>query len=853
MKHILFCIALCMTITINAQEDKGYSYDNLSLIEVIKDIQERYNLAFSFADDLVQNKRISLNKESISLDGLLDLLKSQTGLDFQRISKTQVIVVPQINNTKICGYILDANTRKPIPFAKINVSSSEEVQTNLNGYFSFDSNGNELHIVSIDGYEEKAFSHEKHCPEIYLTPSNETLEEVIVMGYITTGIDRNKDGSLKVTSKTLGVLPGLVAPDMLQSIQLIPGISSLDESATGIQVRGGSPDQNLILFDGIKLYSSGYFYGMFSAINPYASQKAIIFKSGTSPAYGDRISGIIDISSGEKIPAKTIGGFGMDGLSIDGYVKTPLSNKIALYLFARRSYADAYKSPTYDSYAEKIFRNTGPIKDVNGTPLTVENDDEYTIDTSTNGFTFYDINSKVIFKPSDKNRFVLSSLFTRNDLDFSFTSDGETKVDELTTKNSGMSLVWKHKSNAHRTEKISSYFSKYNSFYNNDEFEAGSLEEINTRTNLISDFGLNIETHNDFKENQSYTFGYQISNTNLKVNIFKDEFSDPDGNFNIKQDESNLKNVFYGQYAYKTKTSGIFSVGMRLVHYNSVDKFLIEPRLNAELEINEQFRIKGSIERRHQPISQLVEFNQTELRIENNLWRLSDNTTYPLLKSDQFSTGILYDDNGWTLDLDAYYKKLSGLTSFTSGFSNPQLELAEGKSKIKGVDILLKKRMNNYRVWVGYTYNDIDFEFPNIQTEGFPGNNDIKHSFRISNSIKLANLKLSLGWQYRSGEPFTPISSFDSASKVVSFGKINSNRLENYHRLDASAIYDFKIGNKEGWKAQFGLSALNIYNRKTPISITYRTEQEAIGLQLEQVIQRFSLGFTPNASFRLFF
>ena len=279
----------------------------------------------------------------------------------------------------------------------------------------------------------------------------------------------------------------------------------------------------------------------------------------------------------------------------------------------------------------------------------------------------------------------------------------------------------------------------------------------------------------------------------------------------------------------------------------------VEPRINVEQAITTYLRAKVSVERRHQPISQLVEFNQTELRLENNIWRLSDDTTYPLLRSDQLSAGLLFDSGGWTIDLDGYYKKLSGLTSFTNGFSTPQLELSEGESRIKGVDILLKKRINNYRVWAGYTFNDITYTFPNIQVGSFPGNNDITHAFRISNVLKVDDFLFSLGWQYRTGEPFTPITAFEDATATVIFGAINSDRLQDYHRLDASAIYNFKVKKDKNWRGQLGLSVLNIYNRRIPLSITYRTSPENVGLVLEQVIQRFSLGATFNASLRFFF
>lgn len=855
MRYTFFALLFSYCLFCKAQDQSDYNYTETPLRLVIEDIRAKNDVTFSFAHDVIEGKKVSLKIARISLSELLEILEAQTGLVFKKITDAQIIIAPSQSNGTLCGYLLDEDSRTPIPYALIRIGSEEETASDKKGFFSFESSEATDYSLKIPGYEAIHLQASEMCTPIYLTPIIEELREVVVTGYITTGIDRRKDGSLEVTQKSLGILPGLTSPDILQSVQLVPGISSLDESASGIQIRGGSPDQNLILFDGIKLFNTGYFYGMFSRFNPYATERATIFKSGTSAAYGDRISGIIDISSGTEIPEKTIAGLGLDGLSVDGYIKTPLSKKMAAYFFARSSYTGIYKSPTYDGYAEKIFRNGGEVRDINGNILNITTDDEFNIDTSTNDFSFYDINAKVIYAPTDKDRIIVSSLFTRNALDFSFTSMGEARIDSLVTKNNGISINWEHKTSDKRRGVISAYFTRYDTYYRNQEILVPDdiLEETNIRANVIDDFGLDFKTYRIIDKNQSFSLGYQISNTRSKIEQLKEEPFDPEDNFSQPSDETNLKNAVFGEYTYTMDNKGILGGGLRVVHYSSIGRLFLEPRLNFEYPITKKIRAKASLERRNQPISQLVEFNQTELRLENNLWRLSDEETYPLLQSNQVSGGVLFDHKGLTLDIDGYYKRLTGLTTFTNGFSTPQLELSEGKSTITGVDVLLKKRFKDYRIWLGYSFNDIKFNFEEIQSTSFPGNNDITHSFRISNSLKLKGLEFSLGWQYRTGEPLTPINNFDSNTAIVEFGAINSTRLKDYHRLDASAVYNFSIGKTKAQRMQLGISALNLYDRKIPISITYRADDEGDVLELEQVVQRFSLGFTPNLTWRVFF
>ncbi len=886
-QRLMLIVALFVSTLCYTQEKFEISYTNTPLKEVLSDIESKTEILFSYSQEVIASKIITISQQEIGIDNLLPLLATQTDLIFEKVSSQQVIITQR---KVICGYVVDAITKAVLPYVTVIINSDLNTTTDDNGYFGIeDTNFATENIqLSFIGYDDKEveIKADDPCQTIALDPLSSALDEVVVLGYITSGIDRNKDGSVALDTEKLGILPGLVSPDIAQSIQLIPGISTLDESATGIQIRGGSPDQNLVLYDDIKLFNTGYFYGMFSLFNPFATKKATVFRSGTSASYGDRISGIIDISSGESIPEKTEGGLEIDGLSANGYVKVPLSEKIAVYAFARRSYAGIVETPTYNSYADKIFTNFGVAQDINGNVLELETDDDFSRETSNNDFSFTDVSTKLVVKPNAKNSISVSGLYTRNRLDFDFTGGEELVVDSLITQNKGFSVNWKHKTSEKQQEKLTAYFSEYNSFYQNDEIkdETGDgildLAEINIRKNDISDLGLKFTSTSTIKETQKLTLGYELSYTDLNIIISKE--NPVDAEFESSgQDDSNLKNALFGEYTFNFKNTGFINAGVRLLHYSSLDEFLIEPRINLEFPLNDRFRIKTAVEQRNQPISQLVEFNHTELRLENELWRLSDDEQFPLLSSNQISGGVLYHYKNFNIDVDAYYKELEGLTTFTNGFSNPLENLEEGESTIKGLDVLLKYRWDNYKIWGGYTYNDITFQFPNLQDTPFkfPGNNDITHSFRISNTLQLEKWQFSLGWQFRTGKPITPVNSYEiqidadgENAGVVDFGAVNSDKLPDFHRLDASILYDFNIktGNKK-LKAQLGLSFLNIYDRIKPLNLIYKAERkplddggiavpgtdgstpEELEVILEQVIQRFSLGFTPNAVFRIYF
>ncbi len=846
-----FLLFLIMSSTL-AQQKFDYTYEETPLAAVLNDIEIKNQVKFSFAEDQIYDKKINVIAEKIPLNELLFLLEAQTGLEFTKISGNQIILVPKVSAGMFCGYLLDASSNTPITNTTVSINGNRIVETNDKALFTFKTTKNADFTLKVIGYVPIFYKGNATCSPIYLTPLVEQLDEVVVTGYITTGIDRKNDGTIHVSQKSLGILPGLTTADILQGIQIIPGITSLDESVSGIQIRGGSPDENLILFDNIKMFSSGYFYGMFSTFNPLTTSKATILRSGASAAYGDKISGVIDISSGNEIPEKTEVGLGFDGLSYDGFIKTNISDKMGVYFFARRSYTDFFKNATYTGYAEKIFNNTGEVKDSNGNILNINSDYEFTSENSSNDFFFQDITTKLIYTPTEKDLITLSSLITKSSLDFSFSNGNETKLDSLVTKNNGLSLMWEHTiSDAHKIT-LKTYLSNHRSYYKNEENLNPLVEEINIRGNTLTDFGLDLRTHTKIDKNKDYTLGYQLSHTQVKVELSKENPGEPESAYSFPSNEQNYVNALFGEYQQTLKQSGILVAGMRIVQYDNLQKIVLEPRINVQYPLTNSLGANMSFEIRNQSISQLIEFNNTELRLENNIWQLSDNSKYPLLHSHQISSGLIFDQNGLTVDLEGYYKQINGLTSFTNGFNTPELQFSEGRSKIKGIDFLLKKQIRKYRVWLGYSFNDIRYDFPTLQNAEFPGNNDITHSLRISNSIKIANFQFSLGWLCRTGTPFTPIRSFDPETTTVSFESINSGRLPTYTRLDASLIYDFESNKRDRFHMQLGISGLNLYNRKIPIAITYRTESTPDGLLLNQVIQHFSLGFTPNFVFRIF-
>ena len=774
VRRIRFLLILFLSlafVTLNGQEGIAVDYRKTPLKSVLIDLEQKTGLLFSYSDELITEKQVTLSSEIIEIDALLAFLSQSTGLTFEKIGDDQVIISLPDTRISVCGYLFDTITKTALPYATLIIKGTTKgFTTDGNGYFSIENetltNGI---LVQYVGYTSRLLLpsdfNANNCKNFFLNPRAESLQEVIVKSYLIKGIDKNKDGSLTLNSKNQGILPGLVESDIFQSTQWVPGITSINETVSDIQIRGGSADQNLILYDGIKMYNTGHFFGMISIFNPNVTTGATIFKGGASPEYGDRISGIIDIKGETQVPEETNFGIGFNGTQADAFAKVRLGETVGLVVSGRRSYADIEPlgTPTFDAISEKVFQNT--IVDTLGdTQNPQDEEDEETILEGEEKFFFYDTHLKLIIKPSKTDSIYLTGLLTRNDLNFRLLDEENISQDVLITENQGLSFNWSGIKGGQWHHSLEGYYSDHDSNYQNQFLEEETVQEESVRRNSVKDYGFDTSVMYDFNKSHSIKLGYQFTKNEVFYQLFRDEAGaediDPDDedldneasvderDFNEISNRSNTTNSVYGAYYFRPQNRGLVSLGVRGSKFSLLDNFYIEPRLNIEYPLGKILRLKLTGEKRYQTLSQLIEFDDTRLRLQNGIWSLTESDNIPLLESEQFSTGVLVDFNGWTLDIDAYLKNINGLTSFTNGFTSASEEYSQGSSTIFGIDFLLKKQLKDYRFWIGYTYNSVDYEFEELANGKFPGNNDITHNLTLSNTYEKGNWKFSLGMEF---------------------------------------------------------------------------------------------------------
>ncbi|MDT0295482.1 TonB-dependent receptor plug domain-containing protein [Mesonia ostreae] len=659
----------------------------------------------------------------------------------------------------------------------------------------------------------------------------EELETIIISNYLARGISKKDQGTFEVNFDNFGVLPGLIEPDALQTIRALPGVESINEKISDLNIRGGTQDQNLVLWDGIRMYQSGHFFGLISAINPYMTQRVSLIKNGTSSAYGNSVSGIISLETSDKIGNDFHAEAGVNYLSIYGLVDVPVFENSSVKVAARSSINGVFKTPTYDQYYDRAFQNT----EITDNEQSVKSND---------AFSFYDVSLRWLYQASKKDFLRLNVIYLNNDLSFLekaiVENEVSTKTSNLSQTSLGVGLFHKRTWSDVFQTNIQYYFSNYR--LDSKNANAITSQDLKQENDVIE---------NSFKFTTSWKLdpllkwknGFEYLQTRID-NVQK--MSNPlSGNFSQLY-ASNY--ALFSTLSFKSndlRTS--VQLGSRLNYFKEFDTFLFEPRFSFNQKIVESlsFELLGEI--KSQSSTQIIDFQNDFLGIENRRWQLSDQEEVPILKSYQLSLGIHYNKNNWLASTEAYTKKVKGITSRSQGFQN-QYEYASliGEYYIRGIDFLLKRKFGRLNAWASYSLTNNDYTFTSISEEAFDSNIEIANSLSFTTSYEYDDLKLSGGIKWRSGKHYTPISEEGLANNQFDYLATNSANLNSYVRVDFSASKQFPIHSKIN--AYAGISIWNVLNTKNIVNAYYERIEGDIFMVKEE-----GLGITPNLIFRLMF
>ncbi|GAA3584110.1 hypothetical protein GCM10022395_35230 [Snuella lapsa] len=805
------------------------------LAEVISFLEVKYKVQFNYAEDTVKGLTVKWNTDLKSLDDSLAYLQNATSLLFTRIG-AHVISIKHNPVKILCGTIRDMETRALLSVATIQMGD-EATTSDEKGVFELQVKDTSKPIViRYLGYKTTYVTYnalkDRDCPDIFLMPNFQRLTEVLISNYIVNGINKINNGSFDIDFSKFDILPGLIEADVLQSVQNFPGVQSSNETVSNINIRGGTHDQNLILWDGIKMYQSGHFFGLISMYNPLITQYVSLRKNGSSAVFSDGVSGTIDMQSSKRVNSKFKGMLGANLTNVNGYIDTPVGKTSSIQIAARKSIGDFVETPTYKAFFDRISQNT----EVANNQMNITNSDK--------SFDFHDMSLRWLYRITEKDKLRLNFINVHNRLIFNENANLNNNEESRKSSLSQQSIAGAINYERDWTRRLQTVLEIYETDYKLQSINANILDAQRfLQENIVSETSTKLKMNYAINERFQFLNGYHFIETKV-TNL--DDVDSP--LFRSLVSEVLRAHAVFSEIGYRSlsgKTN--LNLGIRYNYLSKFHKQLLEPRFSFSHKFLNYFTWEVLGEFKHQNTSQVINFQSDFLGIEKRRWQLSNNNDVPVIQGKQVSTGISYNKKGWLLNVDAYYKKVTGITSQSQGFQN-QFEFVKstGSYEVKGGELLLRKAIHSFNSWLSYSYMDNSYFFKDLSVTRFPSNYDITHMVTFGTAYSLNKLKVSAGFNWYTGKPTTrPLIDNSFQDNVINYGAPNSDRLRDYMRLDFSAMYDFKIWNNG---AVLGVSVWNVLDQENEINNFYRLRNNTVNK-----VEQYSLGITPNMVFRLAF
>lgn len=776
----------------------------------------------------------------------------------------------------VSGRIAEKGSGESLPYATITLANTVIGTTsNLDGFFTlfnvpFDTST--LHISYI-GYDAVDLKLSKQLIAssivIELEALSTNLDEVIVSANSYKVLQTNTGVSVaSLSTKQLSQLPSIGEVDIFRSLQLLPGVSATNQSSAGLFVRGGTPEQNLVLLDGITVYKVDHFFGFFSAFNSIAVKDVKIYKGAFPAKYGGRISSVVDMNLKTGSFEKFRGAAGANLFAYSAMVEGPINDKVAFMVAGRRSFSGVINSDTFKDLGNNLLGDD----EFSG----VQPNDNVRLNELKPDFNFYDLNAKLSYRPTEKDLITVSYYGGKDFLNESRDllavipvttneeDNRELRIDIQSTTdwgNSGGALKWSRQWSPTLFTNFIGSRSKYFSEYNRD---ASLVLDIPAMDSVIAGGSLKTLEDNEVRDN-TYRF-------DLEWNPSASHTVEGGLNFvqtgidylNLRDDSIKvLERKEHANYiaAYLSDTwvvNGRLTIvpGIRLAHYNFTDDLFFTPRFSFIYQLAERVKVKGAYGKFYQYVNRIINENLSEGA--RDFWLLADGDQVPVGSAHHYIGGISYETNGWLFDLESYYKDLSGLSEFTlrfrtAGTLDPEELFFSGNGVAKGTEFLIQKKSGRFTGWVAYTLSTIRHTFDGLNDgRVFPALHDQLHELKIVQSIDIDQWTLASTFIYGSGKAYSEPSGQYGIELLdgrffnyVGVGDKNGSRLEPFHRLDLSAHYKWIRGKA---KMDLGFSFFNLYNRENTSYFQYDFQQDPTVITEVKYI-----GFAPNVSFNIEF
>jgi len=743
------------------------------------------------------------------------------------------VLVAQETRYTISGYVSDGSNGESLIGANVYIEQADGKKTgsttNVYGFYSLSlSEGKYNVIYSYIGYTpviKPVDLQENVKLNVELKEGQELQEIVITSDRKDENVNSTDMGRVELGIDKIKAIPALMGEvDVIKAIQLLPGVQAAGEGNSGIYVRGGGPDQNLVLLDDAVVYNPGHLFGFFSVFNADAVKGATLIKGSMPSSYGGRISSVIDVSmkEGNNKQFQMEGGIGLisSRLTLQGPIQ---KNKSSFLIAGRRTYA-------FD-VAQPLIKRT----DFAGT-----------------NYNFYDLNIKGNYIFSEKDRLFVSGYFGRDVFNYN-NSENKTNV-RMPWGNATSTLRWNHLFSSKVFMNTTLVFNDYKF-----AFDASQLDFSFKIKSGVRDYNFKIDIDHYASAKHKLKYGYNYTYHVFTPNVGTAQSGDVE--FNTSEGKKYAHEMaWYIQDDWDINAQFRITSGFRLSMFQQTGPYTYmpngiyagdtilykrgqpvktwwgpEPRLAFRYAINGENSIKAGFSMNYQYVHLVSSSNST---LPTDLWVPSSKWVEPQW-GFQYSLGYFRNlkDNMYELSAEAYYKDMRNQIEFSEDFVqelNQEIEMGYvfGKGWSYGLEMFAKKSRGKWNGWLGYTLSYTWRKFDELN-EGrkFPARYDRRHDVSV-NMVYEINDKLTLGgtWVYATGNAFTlPTERYIiDFGLVTGYGDRNSYRMPAYHRLDLSLTYAPNKKPNKRFKSEYNFSVYNVYSRKNTYFIYYKVEGDLL-------------------------
>ena len=790
----------------------------------------------------------------------------------------------------LTGVVRDSATGEVLPNARVGVQSSPRVViTNADGRFTLlgvPAAPQQLRVQYI-GYRTVTLPVRADSA---LRPLEVRLAKAVVRlsgVRATAATEENptvvaigRDISVQsISTAQVEAMPSVGESDVFRALQMLPSVAGAGNGGASLSVRGGKPDQNLVLLDGINVYYVDHFFGLFSAFNTDALKDIQLYAGGYPARYGGRVSSVIDLTgkAGDERQFRASGGASL--LSARGVVEVPLGRG-SLLLSGRRSYTDVIKSGLYNrlfDFARAGSSTTGQPQGPGGFGPGRGGFGRFQAATVDPSFYFYDVNAKLTYRPSSKDVATVSVFRGLDNLDQSQTLGGgfapfnrggqgtgpattPTLNDLTIAQNTGASARWFRQWTSRVASDLIVSQSRYVSI--SDRTASGGTPIGGARFNFgfeedntVDDRTVRLETTVDVAAASRLEAGVWVTDNTVHYAFVVGSTTDTlQRRRNTLRDNRATTSAAFVQHRWTPVPALELTTGVRATRYDATGASFVEPRVSGGWQLSPALRLKAAWGRYHQFVNRVE--NEDVLQGSRDFWLLAD-SALPPQGSTHVVAGFLYDRPGWAFNAEAYDKTMENATLFSRRYRqqfgvNTGSFFYVGDGRARGVELLLEKKRGAFTGWTSYTLMKATNRFAEVDGgRTFASALDQRHELKGFGTFQVGQWDFSTVALYGSGRPYTaPVSQYQlklldgTLQSYINVSDKNSLRLPSYQRVDLAASRIFETEGSFDWRV--GVSLYNVLNRR---NVSFRKfDLSTTPMTVTDVAQ---LGFTPSLDVKL--